>query len=115
MHAARLRPAAYRRAAALAKGEAPKAMRGIRGTAYLIDAVPEGWAVEIPALSDEPEQGHIDGGRTLGGGGPHHAMLPPSVCACPPRALWAKSTTPLMRTTTSMAQAMNEARIAGRL
>jgi uncharacterized radical SAM protein YgiQ len=37
-----------------AKGEAPRAMRGIRGTAYLLDAPPEGWTVAAPTLVDEP-------------------------------------------------------------
>jgi uncharacterized radical SAM protein YgiQ len=35
-------------------GEAPRAMRGIRGTAYLLDALPEGWTVAAPTLVDEP-------------------------------------------------------------
>ena len=36
-----------------AKGEHPREMTGIRGTAYLRDAVPEGWTVVEPSLVDE--------------------------------------------------------------
>jgi uncharacterized radical SAM protein YgiQ len=38
-----------------AKGEAVRAMRDIRGTSYLLDAVPEGWDVLAPPLVDEPQ------------------------------------------------------------
>ena len=37
-----------------AKGETPRQMRGIRGTAYLLDRVPDGLAVVTPELVDEP-------------------------------------------------------------
>ena len=36
-----------------AKGEHPRDMTGIRGTAYLRDAVPEGWTLVEPSLVDE--------------------------------------------------------------
>jgi uncharacterized radical SAM protein YgiQ len=36
-----------------AKGEALREMCGIRGTAYLLDAVPEGWTEVTPTLVDE--------------------------------------------------------------
>jgi uncharacterized radical SAM protein YgiQ len=37
-----------------AKGESVRDMRDIRGTSYLLDAVPEGWSVATPPLVDEP-------------------------------------------------------------
>ena len=37
-----------------AKGESIRAMRDVRGTAYLLDAAPEGWTVLSPTLVDEP-------------------------------------------------------------
>ena len=36
------------------RGETPRAMRGIRGTAYLLDALPQDWTVLAPSLVDEP-------------------------------------------------------------
>jgi len=39
-----------------AKGQNVRAMRDIRGTAFLLDAVPEGWSVSAPTLVDEPAE-----------------------------------------------------------
>jgi uncharacterized radical SAM protein YgiQ len=37
-----------------AKGESVRAMRDIRGTAFLLDASPEGWTILEPTLVDDP-------------------------------------------------------------
>ncbi len=40
----------------LARGESVDDLRDIRGTAYLLDAVPEGWTVVAPDLVDAPRE-----------------------------------------------------------
>jgi len=56
------------------KGESPRAMRDIRGTSYLLDAVPGGWAVLTPPLVDEPKTpSPLEGEGRVGG------MEPPSL------------------------------------
>ncbi|HWK46975.1 MAG TPA: YgiQ family radical SAM protein [Stellaceae bacterium] len=43
-----------------AKGEAPRDMHDIRGTAFLLDAIPEGWGVVAPDLVDEPAEATME-------------------------------------------------------
>jgi uncharacterized radical SAM protein YgiQ len=64
------------------KGQSVREMRDIRGTSFLLDAVPEGWTVIAPPLVDEPPQitSPLEGevgpeGRVRGMSPPSHSQL----------------------------------------
>jgi uncharacterized radical SAM protein YgiQ len=46
----------------IAKGKSPRDMQDVRGVAYMLDAVPEGWTVLTPDLVDEKVE--VDAGDT---------------------------------------------------
>ncbi len=44
----------------VAKGIHPRDMRDVRGTAFVLDAVPDGWRVTVPDLVDEELEGDVE-------------------------------------------------------